>query len=230
MSQRFKHPACSFTIFVLVCSVCSIFTFSGCGTAKTETQSDAKDTESASVDDSNMNSVAATHTSNVTSPAVESNALPGPEATPEFVCDRFMKLLQSGNRTGAENLFTRTALTTTTKAGLKLEPMGGPTSTYRVADARYATSRKKLAQVDCFISDTDENGETYEMEVTWQLHKLSTGFRISGVMLQLGEGSAKDLLSLENSFDVARLQSLAGADVLNETETRQAKAVESTLK
>ena len=61
------------------------------------------------------------------------------------------------------------------------------------------------------------------MEVTWQLHKHGNGWRISGVMLELEDGKTKDLLSLENKYDVAKLQSLAGVEDLQQTETRQAK-------
>ncbi len=222
-----SQPRACFPITILSCA---LLFFTGCGKEKPEVKPDA---DASAAQNSTMNattSVVAAKSTDSKSPAAAGNQLPGPNSTPEEVCERFMKLLQSGNRIGAENLFTKTALTVTGQAGLKLEPMGGPTSTYRIGEARYATTRRKLAQVDCFITDKDENGKIEEMEVTWQLHRLNEGFRISGVMLQLGEGDTKDLLSLENTFDVSKLQSLAGADVLDEPESRQAKSETTNLK
>jgi len=230
MSQRFERYACSVKLCLYSFGFCLLFgCFVGCNNeAEKSPEPSDSETESASnVIESETTSVAASKTTNQISPAADSNSVLAPNAPPEEVCKRFMKLLQSGNRIAAENLFTRSALTTTTKAGLRLEPMGGPTSTVHIGDVRYATNLKKLAQVDCFISDKHKDGETV-VEVTWQLHKQSTGYRISGVMLQLNAGKAKDLLSLENSYDVAKLQSLVGADVLDEPESRQAKADLST--
>ena len=42
-------------------------------------------------------------------------------------------------------------------------------------------------------------------------------------MLELEQGKTKDLLSLENKYNVAKLQSLAGVEALDQTETRQGK-------
>lgn len=221
MWQNLKHPACfiAFSVFAI-----SLVTATGCN-QKTDDQP-SNDDASASSDpiSTTTNSVAVAKTTNLASPATSPSELPSPDSDPAQVCERFLKLLQSGNRIGAENLLTRTALTATTAAGLKLEPMGGPTSTYRIGDVRYATNQQKLAHVDTYVVDQIE-GEAIEMEVTWQLHKHGHGWRISGVMLEIEGGSTKDLLSLENKHDVAKLQSLAGVEELEQTETRQAKAL-----
>jgi len=97
-------------------------------------------------------SVAVEKLTNLTSPA-EATKKVDADSTPGEVCQTFMKLLQSGARIAAENLLTRTALTVTTRAGLQLEPMGGPTSVFNVNEILYATNKKKLAQVECSIVD-----------------------------------------------------------------------------
>ena len=187
-------------------------------------ESETANTQSLSTEplSTSTNSVAVVKTTNLASPATASSQAVDANLAPDEVCQRFLQLLQSGNRIGAENLLTRTALMTTSQAGLKLEPMGGPTSTYRIGEVRYATNQKKLAHVDTYVVD-QVDGEPYEMEVTWQLHKHGEGWRISGVMLELEQGKTKDLLSLENKYDVAKLQTLAGVEVPDQTQTRQAK-------
>ena len=173
-------------------------------------------------------SVAADKLTNLTSPAAASKKRLTADSTPKEVCQSFMSLLQSGDRIAAENLLTRTALTVTTRAGLQLEPMGGPTSVFKVNDVLYATTKKKLAQVECTIVDKVGN-EKYEMDMAWLVRKHSTGWRISGVLLELDPGKAKDLLSFENVQDVTRIKGLAGADVVDD-QSRQAKSQNSAIK
>ncbi len=222
MSQPIQKAACFISLFLFSSPMILL---TGCfGKQDVETPELAADVQANLSEplSSATNSVAVIKSTNLASPATSASQLPDPESTPDQVCQRFLDLLQSGNRIGAENLLTRTALTTTSKAGLKLEPMGGPTSTYRIGEIRYATNKQKLAHVDSYVID-QVDGKPFEMEVTWQLHKHGEGWRISGVMLELEEGKTKDLLSLENQYDVAKLQSLAGVEALDRTETRQAK-------
>ena len=220
----------SFTGLTAIVAITSI-SFSGCMEEKsaqlvTESKNETIAETKVLPVSSETNTVAVVSTTDVSSPAKPSVDEITSESTPSEVCQRFLDLLQSGNRIAAENLLTRTALTATTKAGLKLEPMGGPSSTYRTGEVRYATNKQKLAHVDTYVVDTVD-GKPYEMEVTWQLHKHLDGWRISGLMLELEPGKTKDLLSLENQYDVAKLQSLAGVEALDETEPPQAKVSNS---
>ena len=216
----------SFTGLTAIFAI-SLISFTGCMEEKSaQLTTDPPSDTATNVQDGTVspetNTVAVVSTTEVSSPAKVTAQEITANSTPSDVCQRFLDPLQSGNRIAAENLLTRTALTATTKAGLKLEPMGGPTSTYRTGEVRYATNKQKLAHVDTYVID-NVDGEPYEMEVTWQLHKHLNGWRISGLMLELEPGQTKDLLSLENQFDVAKLQSLAGVEALEETEPPQAK-------
>ena len=205
----------------------------GCGgtsvSEKAEPTSTKSGTASSDAASPETNSVTPTKSSDSTSPASVSNT-PAPEATPKQVCERFMKLMRSGNRIAAENLLTRTALTVTTQAGLQLEPMGGPTATYNVGDVSYATTKQRLAQVECSIVD-NVDGEEYEMNVTWLVRKQAMGWRISGVMLELEPGQVPDLLSFENIQDVNKIKNLAGEEAIQDLDTtRQADASTSSIK
>ena len=168
-------------------------------------------------------SVAAVKSGDVSSPANSPNALPPVEASPEDVCVRFMNLLQAGNRIAAEHLLTRTALITTTKEGLKLQPMGGPTAEYKFDAVRYATSKNQLAQVSYIVCDSVD-GEDFEVPITWLVRKQTKGWRISGIILELEDGVI-DLLSFENMADVVKLKMAASEEaVADTTDTRQADA------
>ncbi|MEM7783225.1 MAG: hypothetical protein AAF939_18300 [Planctomycetota bacterium] len=159
------------------------------------------------------------------SPAVQDSQPLSQDSTPSQVCQKFMTLLQNGNRIGAENLLTRAALTSTSREGLVLEPLGGPDSKYEFGETRYATNKQNLAQVDCKINDFSD-GSPFEMELTWVIRKQATGWRISGVMLELEPGKVKDFLSFENSLDVIRMKQMAGVE---DSETLSATQASATL-
>ena len=166
-------------------------------------------------------SVAPTKTEVAKSPAAD--ALPDADAEPADICQRFMELLKSGNRIAAENLLTRAALTMTSKAGLQLEPMGGPTATYEMKATRFATIEKKLAQVDCDIVEMVD-GEELRTPLTWLVRKQKRGWRISGLLLSLETDEPRDLLSFENIRDVEKIKTMAAGEILDQEETRQAAA------
>ncbi len=167
-------------------------------------------------------SVSASKTNAETSPAEKSSQLSA-DASPEEVCRQFMDFLRSGKRISAENLLTRGALTVTTKAGLQLEPMGGPTAVYEIGDACYATIKNKLAQVDCEIVE-QVDGQEIRTSLTWLVRKQNLGWRISGLMVAIESGGMKDLLSFENAEDVEKIKSLAAGEMGDDLETRQAEA------
>lgn len=214
------------------CLSTALFCSMGCGSKEVASQSNSSDAAPESNVGKNStatNSVTPTKTTNLTSPAATANNVPDPGASVEEVCQRFMDLMQTGNRIAAENLLTKSALAITTQAGLQLEPMGGPTAEYKVQDVRYATTKQKLAQVECLIVDKID-GEAYEMNVTWLARKQNTGWRISGVLLELEPGQVPDLLSFENIHDVTKIKNLAGEEVIESKETRQADASTSSIK
>ena len=71
------------------------------------------------------------------SPAAKSLSPDPATESPESVCRAFMQRLQNSDRIGAENLLTRSALTTTQRANLELEPISSPDAKVTVQPARY---------------------------------------------------------------------------------------------
>ena len=136
--------------------------------------------------------------------ATQPNKLPENDATAKQVCERFLGLLAQGERSLAEQLLTRQALKVTIDAGLELEAMGGPDSTVNVGDAMYATSRAKVAQVPCTV--TEKDGE--KQSLLWMMRRGESGWRISGLIVDTGK--SQELLSLENRADVAAIMGAKG--------------------
>lgn len=142
-------------------------------------------------------------------PAAESPAqiasLPDSETSPREVCRLFMQYLSSGNRAMAEQMMTPAAVTITSRADLKLQPVGGPNSIYELSEARFATSKKKLCQVECKIRESAGNQQP-DAVVTWICRRQKEGWRIAGMIVPAGDDGLIDYLSFENAQDVARIK------------------------
>jgi hypothetical protein len=220
--KRSGNPVGAFLAITTIC-----FSITGCGNPDagiTRNETQASKIAKVGVD---ATSVAPSNLITESSPAVSDSKLPSAEASPTVVCQRFLELLQTGNRLSAENLLTRTALTVTGRAELKLEPLGGPTAKYQLSEPLYATNKEELAQVECKILENID-GENSESAITWIVRKRSEGWRISGMMVQIDDRLPPDLLSFENYEDVMKIKGAVAGDE-NPAE-RQADASAANLK
>lgn len=193
----------------------------GCGdtTPVQVSQSEvAAPVEPSAADKEVTTSVAVSATKTEVSPAVVETKLPATDASPEAVCQLFMRYLNSGERVKAERLLTSVAFDTTAKAGLYLQPMGSAEAEVEIQAAFYVTNKQQLAHVPCTITEI-EDGIPVKDELTWMVRKSKSGWRIFGMLLTLEEGQ-QDFLSLENAQDVDAILQMSG----DNASTRQAKA------
>ncbi len=142
-----------------------------------------------------------------TSPASSATAQPAPidESDARQVCQRFLELLQSGNRIAAENLLTRSALTVTGKAQLVLQPLGGSDCRFEIGEPNYATIKNEVAYVECEIIEGVGRPED-RFSVTWLVKKQNSVWRISGLLEDQEENGRTKLLSFENPHDVEEIK------------------------
>jgi len=186
----------------------------GCGDSRvSETQSD--ETQSPTVTQATSSQPGAPQADTMTQELTA-------DSTAQEVCERFMLLLQSGDRIGAEGLLSRRARKMITEVGLTLD-LGTPGTALTVGEAAYATNRAKVAQVTCKLGSGDS-----ETEMTWMLRKPKQGWRITGLIVSGPQG--QDLRSLESRSDVAAIQKAMGGSpasaVKNVPEVRQVSAIE----
>jgi hypothetical protein len=180
----------------------------GCGSSE-PVASESPATVTPSVSTQKTETVTVASESQVTSPATSSVKLPEVDASPESVCEIFMQYLNRGERVKAERLLSSTALSTTAKAGLYLQPIGGKDAKVKINRAVYATDKQQLAQVECVITEV-EDGEEITDELTWLVRKSKSGWRILGFMLRDDEG-VEDFLSFENVRDVDAILQMSQA-------------------
>ncbi|MEM7457571.1 MAG: hypothetical protein AAF456_24775, partial [Planctomycetota bacterium] len=213
----------------VVIPLAAAFLIAGCNSESPIETVEADSVTPAPAADSDSNppttSVAPSDQTVETSPAAAST-LPPPDADPGQVCEKFLKLLKANDRMTAEQLLTHSALSVTREAELQLEPPGGPGAEFEIGAIRYATTRQKIAQVDCVVKETID-GEDLETTITWMVRSMDEGWRISGIVLTSEDESLQDLLSFENAQDVARINSMLVGDEASAVE-HQADAVQET--
>ena len=221
-----KHVLCGLlthraSVLICVATVALTSLAVGCGDSVpvqvSQTEADAP-VETAAVVKEETTSVAVSATKTEVSPAVQETKLPDADASPEAVCQLFMKYLNSGDRVKAERLLTSVAFDTTAKAGLYLQPMGSADAKVEISPAFYVTNKQQLAHVVCTITEI-ENGNPIKDELTWMVRKSKSGWRIFGMLLTLEKGQ-QDFLSLENAQDVDAILQMSGGSA----STRQADA------
>lgn len=162
-------------------------------------------------DDSNPESKKAPETkvvSSTKSPIAESPAkaiVPEAEADeiqPADVCEAFVKALVKNDSIVAGQNLTRQALFETRRAELELGPPGSEKAEYKIGKTFYATSKKKVAQVECFVAEPDSSVPS---KLLWILKRENTGWKIAG-MMAYGEDVTPDLVSFENRVDINRIK------------------------
>ena len=179
----------------------------GCGDGQDKekvTDANPVDPETAQSNELETTTVAVTQGDVATSPAAAVK-LPPSETAPGTICQLFVRYLSVGNRSMAEQMLTPAALSTTSRAQLQLEPVGGPLAKYEMEDPRFATNKRKLCQIDCRIKDPSGD-QTVETEITWICRLQKDGWRIAGMMVEVTPDQPKDYLSFENVKDVTRIK------------------------
>ena len=199
--QLLSHLSFRLSISLLLLGMVftGISTF-GCGSTEPPVAVENPATVTPKVAAKKTETVIAVNESQVESPAKNPLKLPEVDASPESVCEIFVRHLNRGDRVKAERLLSSTALSTTAKAGLYLQPIGGKDAKVKIKQAVYATDKQRLAQVECVITEV-EDGKEISDELTWLVRKSKSGWRILGFMLRDDNG-VEDFLSFENVRDV----------------------------
>lgn len=126
---------------------------------------------------------------------------------PHQVCRGFLELLQLDKTSEAQNLLTRKALALTLRFDLPLGFPGDADATFTVEEAKFATKKRKMAQVNCTINEK-ESGQDVSSKLAWMLKRENNGWRICGMMIPSADGEPMEFLSFESVGDVDLIKRL----------------------
>ena len=83
------------------------------------------------------------------SPASTQFQLPGADATPDVVAQKFFEFLNNEDQENFELLLTPVALNAVSRMNFKLPPVTDPNTKIQCTEPRYATIRQKICFVSC---------------------------------------------------------------------------------
>ena len=130
---------------------------------------------------------------------------------PHLVCRGFMELLQLEKTSEAQNLLTRKARALTLRFDLPLGFPGDANATFQVDEAKFATSKQKMAQVNCEINES-VSGQDVSSEIAWMLKRESQGWRICGMMLPTVQDQPMEFFSFESVSDVNLIKKMVSGE------------------
>ena len=153
--------------------------------------------------------------SDVRSPAVDSQTQKlTVDTAPTVICEKFIVAVRSRDNRGWEKLLTQMAERHIRAANLEMQIPGGPKSECSVGKATFNSARQDIAIVPCVVEQV-EDGSHHSFEISYLLKKKNVGWRISGIIVPTESGSS-DLLSFENTDDVAQIKASTRAEVASE--------------
>lgn len=132
------------------------------------------------------------------SPAEEIYGSASADATPAEICRRFLRELNRENPDQFKLYLTSAALNVSSRLKFDLPPVAEANERFELSAPRFASIRNNVCYIDSRIGDDQQ-------KITWMLRQTEAGWRIAG-MLVPGKDNTLNLLSFENSYDIAQIR------------------------
>jgi hypothetical protein len=135
----------------------------------------------------------------------EANALVN---TPTDVVSQFLDEVRRGGQDSlAQSLLTRTAQSELNRIGQTVQPIGSPDASFQVTRAEMVPDEPGSALVHSLWIEPNPNGGQIENQVVWAVQQEDRYWRISGLVIAMGESQNPMVLDFENGDMMARLLS-----------------------
>jgi len=185
MLSRKNQESRSAPIFRTLALITVATLASGCGSSTSTTTADAKSNPTAT-------GAAAKATLNV--------------ADATNVVAQFLDAIRRGGETGGANLLlTEHAQAVLKKIGRTVQPIGSPDAVFKVTRAEAVPSTPGAALVHSLWTEPVAEGKTESYQVVWALEQETSGWRISGLAMDLEPGQEPMVVDFENANQMASL-------------------------
>jgi len=137
----------------------------------------------------------------------ESNALVN---TPTDVVGQFLDEVRRGGEDSlAQSLLTLKAQSELKRIGQTVQPIGSPDASFQVTRAEMVPDEPGSALVHSLWIEPNRDGTQAQNQVVWAVEQEGRYWRISGLVIAVGDSQAPMVLDFENGDMMARL--LAGS-------------------
>ena len=141
-------------------------------------------------------------------PAVSTELQPA-----EIVSQLLDRVRRGGDNANSGELLTELARVELKRIGRPFEFPGSPDTTYKVGQAIPVPDRENTVWVQSYLLEPMESGESFQYEVVWTVRKETAGWRVSGFVVDQGEGMEPLEFNFENGDEMAaRLAAIEQAE------------------
>jgi len=182
----------------------------GCSSSDEPKKEDEKKTSQTQFEHQQPITVGTTNQPGEMSPAQTTGNVLADDALPEDVCRILHKAISDSDRLTWQRCLSRISARNVHTANFQLALPGSEQATYSVVSTSFATSKQKIAMVQCVVEDIFE-GERATSTFSWLMRKGPAGWRVTGMSIPTDSPKKYDLISFENSQDIAQMKSWAGA-------------------
>ena len=124
--------------------------------------------------------------------------------SPQDAVQSFLEAVRRGDRETARGMLTPLAIQKTEEHNLNFSPPGSETATFQIGDVQRVENR--TAHVASVWNDLDENGNPRPEQITWVVKQDGSGWRISGMIAEIGPGQPPAVFNFEQPDELLRRQ------------------------
>ncbi|WP_145385091.1 hypothetical protein [Stieleria neptunia] len=126
------------------------------------------------------------------------------QAQPTEVVSQFLDRVRRGGQEASSNeLLTKLAQQELTRIGRPFEFPGSPDTRFEVRQAFPVPDQDDAVWVHTFLTEPSDSGENFQYEVVWTLRKETEGWRVSGFVIDQGDGMEPLEFDFENGDEMA---------------------------
>ncbi|QDV84679.1 hypothetical protein TBK1r_36310 [Stieleria magnilauensis] len=131
----------------------------------------------------------------------------------EVVSQLLDRVRRGGQEASSNELLTKLAQQELTRIGRPFQFPGSPDTRFEVRQAFPVPDQDDAVWVHTFLTEPIDSGENFQYEVVWTLRKEIAGWRVSGFVIDQGEGMEPLEFDFENGDEMeARLAALEQAE------------------
>ncbi len=131
----------------------------------------------------------------------------------EVVSQLLDRVRRGGQEASSNELLTKLAQQELTRIGRPFQFPGSPDTRFEVREAFPVPDQDDAVWVHALLTEPSDSGENFQYEVVWTLRKETEGWRVSGFVIDQGDGMEPLEFDFENGAEMAaRLAALEQAE------------------
>ena len=128
------------------------------------------------------------------------------EISPAEIVSQFLdRVRRGGEDSDAGGLLTEKAQAELARIGRSVQPIGSPDASFQVTRTEPVPGQDGARLVQSIWSEPNADGTQSSYEVVWAMQREASGWRISGLAMQLADGQQPMVINFEDGELMAKL-------------------------